>query len=212
MPRIKTKIETLQNRDSKGEKKKEKILLIAQNLFWQNGYDGTSIQQIADKARVNKATIYYYFESKPVLLYEIAAKSLKTLTDMADEVINSNLSSQEKLQKLIYNQICWSLEHPRNAAAVLLERRSLPPKLLKKIIATRDYYEGHFRQLFAELMPVEKALHIDSKLASLFSFGLMFSLTNWYRKDGKLSPDEIAAKVYMYISGALGIGDSSLNK
>ena len=45
-----------------GEKTKKKILLIAERLFAQNGYDGTSVQDIAREAEVNKALIYYHFK------------------------------------------------------------------------------------------------------------------------------------------------------
>jgi AcrR family transcriptional regulator len=46
---------------------KEKILQRAQALFAQNGYDGLRMDALAQEAKVNKATIYYYFKDKQSL-------------------------------------------------------------------------------------------------------------------------------------------------
>lgn len=190
-------------------KQRDNILSAAMKLFWQKGYDGTSIQEIADASRVNKATIYYYFESKPTILYEITSKILNTLTDMAQAVMNSGLSPDKKLERLIFNQVMWSFAHPRNLGAFLLERRNLPPKLLQIIISKRDYYEGMFRELLNELIPKNQSQYPSPKIATFFTFGVMLSLANWYKEDGELSPEEIASKVYMFISEALGIPKST---
>ncbi len=47
---------------------RERILHIAEEMFAKKGYDGTSVNEIAKEAEVNKALIYYYFESKKDLL------------------------------------------------------------------------------------------------------------------------------------------------
>ena len=47
-----------------GERTKRRILQVAETLFAQYGFDGTSVDRIARQARVNKALIYYYFEDK----------------------------------------------------------------------------------------------------------------------------------------------------
>jgi len=60
---------------------RQNIISAAVKLFWQKGYDGTSVQDIYDAAKVNKATIYYYFENKAVLLYEISLHIINQLTD-----------------------------------------------------------------------------------------------------------------------------------
>ncbi|MES1161400.1 MAG: TetR family transcriptional regulator, partial [Bacteroidota bacterium] len=48
--------------------KREHILIVAEELFGENGFDGTSVRDIAHKAGVNLAMISYYFGSKEKLL------------------------------------------------------------------------------------------------------------------------------------------------
>jgi TetR/AcrR family transcriptional regulator, cholesterol catabolism regulator len=186
-------------------KQRQNIISCAVKLFWQKGYDGTSVQDISDAAKVNKAAIYYYFENKSVLLYEISLQITEQLTNQAQEIINSNLSPEKKFEKLVKNQVIWALTHLYNTSAVLLERRNLPPKLLNVIIAKRSQYENIARDLLGELLPEEKAQIISPKIASLFIFGLIFSLTQWFKQSGEFSAEEIASKVYLFISDGLGL-------
>lgn len=57
-----------------GDKKvraKEKILKVATSLFAKKGFDAATVDEIAEKAKVNKALIYYYFKNKDDLLTKI---------------------------------------------------------------------------------------------------------------------------------------------
>jgi len=195
----------LMNENTHWSKQRENIFSVAQQLFWEKGYDGTSIADIAEKAMVNKATIYYYFENKTTIMYEIAIRALDTLINMAQPIMNSGLTPEKKLKKMLDNEILWSLEHPMNAFSAILERRNLPEKQLKVVVEKRDYYESFFRELLAELIPENNAKIIDGRIATFFVFGLMHSLSLWYKKDGELTVEEIASKVRVFISEALNI-------
>ena len=58
--------------------KKEHILIVAERFFGENGFDGTSIRDIAQKANVNLAMISYYFGSKEKLLEALMSIALAT--------------------------------------------------------------------------------------------------------------------------------------
>ena len=47
---------------------RQRILDVALDLFTEQGYDGTSLRQIAEQLSITKAAIYYYFESKEDIL------------------------------------------------------------------------------------------------------------------------------------------------
>jgi hypothetical protein len=61
------------------------------------------------------------------------------------------------------------------------------------------------RALLEELMPKDKAAQLGIQTASIFCFNLMNSIPHWYKMDGDLSQEEIASKVYIFISEALSI-------
>ncbi|MEO1434911.1 MAG: helix-turn-helix domain-containing protein, partial [Bacteroidota bacterium] len=56
-----------------------RILEIARSEFVKNGFSGTRMQAIADKAEINKAMLHYYFRSKEKLYREIFQDILNTM-------------------------------------------------------------------------------------------------------------------------------------
>jgi AcrR family transcriptional regulator len=74
------------------------ILEIAQNLFAKFGLAKTTIDDIAKKARMGKASIYYYFKSKESIFQEVIDKEGRTLQDKILVAVNTEKSPQEKMQ------------------------------------------------------------------------------------------------------------------
>ncbi len=58
---------------------RERILEAARNAFSEKGFDGVSVEEIAQRAGVRKALIYYYFPSKEILFEEIWNNALEEL-------------------------------------------------------------------------------------------------------------------------------------
>jgi AcrR family transcriptional regulator len=79
------------------DKIKESIKKAAQDLFRKYGYHKTSVNEIAKKAKIAKATIYKYFESKELVLHAILMDYLKI---SLNEVIQKDTRSIDKEQHL----------------------------------------------------------------------------------------------------------------
>ncbi len=62
-----------------GEKTRQRILKVAEKLFSQKGFDGTSVERIANAAKVNKALIYYHFKNKNDLIMNLFTSILDEL-------------------------------------------------------------------------------------------------------------------------------------
>ena len=82
--------------------KREHILVVAEELFGENGFDGTSVRDIAHKAGVNLAMISYYFGSKEKLLEALiefrASYSIGILEELNKD---ESLSPWEKIDRLV---------------------------------------------------------------------------------------------------------------
>jgi AcrR family transcriptional regulator len=81
--------------------KQIQILEIAQQLFADNGFDGTSIREISKKANINVAMVSYYFGSKEKLLEDIVLHKTNDLKLEIENLSKENLSPIEKVDKLI---------------------------------------------------------------------------------------------------------------
>jgi AcrR family transcriptional regulator len=111
------------------DENREKILSVSAHLFWKKGYHVTNIQEIADAASINKATIYYYFENKAFILFEILSKVVGELISHGESIMNSGLPSDKKLERIITYHVIQGINQPDYTGTSLLERRNLPPDL-----------------------------------------------------------------------------------
>lgn len=193
----------VKKQERKWERQRQKILLTSAHLFWQKGYLGTSINDIAKAAKINKAIVYYYFKNKAFLLYEIMSGILGGLIDLGIQISNSGFSPRAKLEALIENHVKWQASNYGFSGIGYMERKNLPPKLLHDYILLRDEYEKLFHETIKEGIACGDFQCADAKLACLFSLGLVNSIILWYKPKGKLSPETIASKACEFILGGL---------
>jgi TetR/AcrR family transcriptional regulator len=83
---------TRENRPT-GDKTRSNIISAARKLFAANGFAGTSISQVATKARVTRSLIFHHFASKEEL-WKAAKASFAAQTDLT---VNSGLKTEQKL-------------------------------------------------------------------------------------------------------------------
>lgn len=82
-----------------------KILKAAEEIFAEEGFDGARVDEIARRAGVNKALIYYYFESKEQILEELSKKHFQGIIDTRKELLKKNNLDQGLTREVIENLI-----------------------------------------------------------------------------------------------------------
>jgi len=81
--------------------KQIEILLVAEKLFSEHGFDGTSIRDIAKEASINIAMISYYFGSKDKLLEALIINRISDLRLQMENLFKEDLYPYEKSERLI---------------------------------------------------------------------------------------------------------------
>ena len=84
------------------QKRKEKILEVALQLFANQGYHRTSISDIATKAKISKGLLYNYFKNKKDLLLQVSIYSLEATADEIFSILknpSNHLSPPEKVKQ-----------------------------------------------------------------------------------------------------------------
>lgn len=82
--------------------KRDHILQVGEQLFAEQGFDGTSVRDIAQRAQVNLAMISYYFGSKEKLLIAlIEERSGYTFGILEDLNRDQSLSPWDKIDRLV---------------------------------------------------------------------------------------------------------------
>ncbi|WP_428240263.1 TetR/AcrR family transcriptional regulator [Gynuella sp.] len=89
----------------------DQILLVAERIFGERGFSGTTISAIAEEAGLPKANVLYYFRSKEALYKGVLNKLLSIwLVSMGD--MNAEQHPREALRNYILKKVRQSKEHP----------------------------------------------------------------------------------------------------
>lgn len=107
MPRTEKQFEQIR------KQKKELILQTALELFAENGFHATSINQIAKKAGISKGLAYNYFESKNEILAEVIDNGFHEIHDLFD-TNNDGILTEEEFIAFIKESFDMVKSNPRH--------------------------------------------------------------------------------------------------
>lgn len=88
----------LNNRDNTTE---QKILDAAEEVFHEKGYDGSRMQEIADKASINKGLLHYYFKTKDSLFDAIFTMALHRMVTNINSILSTEIPLEEKIDLIV---------------------------------------------------------------------------------------------------------------
>ena len=104
----------------KGELRRDSIIRTAEKLFFERGYDETSIQDILDALSISKGGFYHYFESKIALLEEICRqRAASELERIRSELYSGKLNPTQQINLLLGALHLFNRESPEFTSLVL---------------------------------------------------------------------------------------------
>ncbi len=192
------------SQNGRSNRNRDKIFNAAARLFWRKGYKRTSLNDIARAARVNKGTIYYHFENKMAILFEITVSAIYEIITLAQPILEEDLEPDKKMEALIDNHIRWLISHPGRVGFYTFNKLNLTPKLFADYLKTRSAYVALFQKVIDEGVTKGTFYPINSQSDAIYIVTLLNSLVQ--RIDGsdqKASEDEIVSSASKSISRAL---------
>ena len=172
------------------------VLRRAIELFNQQGYDATSIGDLARELGITKSAIYHHVPSKEALLAAALDEALDGLSRAIDAALNeaAGTSAHERLRSAVRQSVEILGDHlpavtlllrvrgnSEVELAALKRRRVLDDKLAGLVQAAVD--EGSLRE------------DIAPELISRLLFGMVNSLVEWYRPDGPVPVEDLSAAI-----------------
>lgn len=113
--------------EAQKERSSQRIKEAAKLLFLDKGYDGTTMQAIADASGVNKALLHYYFEGKDKLFLLIFREELAELSDSLANIWREGEGPlEERLLEWIDSQVAFLARAPRLPLFVIAEMSRNP--------------------------------------------------------------------------------------
>lgn len=128
----------LTRRERRKENMRKAILAATTETFFEKGYEGATLNEIAERSRVTKRTLYKYFPSKVALFVSMFDEHLQKLNTLITETIALDISTDKKILMLIDNLIHFSRENETfmrqfTAMNVLQLEGKLPQELIERV-------------------------------------------------------------------------------
>jgi len=122
----------------------DKILESAQYIFHHKGFDGARMQEIADKAEINKGLLHYYYKSKDKLFESVFNIALEQMLGRLDITLKEDIGLFTKIEKLAESYI-----------TVLSKNTFVPNFVFQEINRNPEFFNEKFKK-FNSLEGIKK--------------------------------------------------------
>jgi TetR/AcrR family fatty acid metabolism transcriptional regulator len=171
----------------------------------ENGYHQAQVSKIAKEAGVADGTIYLYFKNKEDILISVFKEKMAIFIEDLEEILKKNISTSEKLFKMIDNHFRLLHEDRYYAIVTQLELRQTNKELRMQINGVLKEYLTLLDNILKEGMDngtLDDS--IDIRLARQMVFGTIDeTLTSWVMKDQKYDLMKLSVGVHRLIMKAL---------
>jgi AcrR family transcriptional regulator len=191
-------------RDEVATLKRERTLSAAVDLFYERGYENTTLDAVAERLGVTKPFIYAHFHSKADLLTEICTRGIASALDAIERVLASEDSPTGKLQALGEHFTTAVLQSQMHIAIFSREEKNLPPADFDRISTMRRKFDRKLVALLREGVASGEFSVPDPEMAALAIGGMVSWAYVWYRPNGRLPLPAVAEEMSRLILAMAG--------
>ncbi|MFI7024460.1 TetR/AcrR family transcriptional regulator [Micromonospora sp. NPDC049900] len=175
------------------ENTRRSLITSALELFERRGFDRTSVQEIADQARLTKGAFYHHFESKDDLLRHIQEEYLEAQLAAIERIESGSDDPKVRVAELIRLSLTSVAEYRAHVTIFYQERRYLTGDLFAEVTRKRDRLEAAFAGMIQDGVArgVFRA-DVDPRIATFGLVGMCAWAYQWLNLDGPLSIDDVA--------------------
>ncbi len=177
------------------EEKRRQIREAAARLFAEKGFENTTTRDIAGAAGINNAALYYYFDNKEQLLYQILEEVIRTALEKITEIEQRPRPLQEKLALILRIHTRTAIDFDKMKLLVH-EQRSLSPEHRQELKERQRLYVSRLIGVLRQLRDRGEMLDLDLTVCAYAFFGMVSWAYRWYRPDGKVKLEELSEIFY----------------
>ena len=186
---------------------RQDILRTSARLFQQQGYDATSMNDIAAALKLSKGGLYHHFQSKDEILFNLMSHAMDITEERVLNPAKAVADPEERLRTLIRLHIAVVLsERDREITVMLHENHPLSPGLRKRINLRKKDYIHFVENLVAEVQRNRGSKGTVSPRAAAFALlGMINWIYQWYRPEGVLQEESLTRQyTEIFFQGAFG--------
>ncbi|WEK62450.1 MAG: TetR/AcrR family transcriptional regulator [Candidatus Microbacterium colombiense] len=173
---------------------RDQVLAVAVTVFNEQGYDATSIADLAAKLGLTKSALYHHFESKSAILALALDDALDALEAVVDEAEAAHTEASERLRSIVRGAVRVLTAKLPSVTLLLRVRGNSDVELAA--LARRRVFDQRVTAIVREAQR-EGLIRddISAAVATRLLFGMINSVVEWYRPGGAVDPAELGEDI-----------------
>lgn len=191
------------SKTKKNSPRKEVILEKAAQLFRKNGFNATSMRDLAENVGVEAASLYNHIRSKEDILQEICFKIANKFMANIDEVIAADMSALAKIEAILRFNIRQMIHSYEEVYVSDREWKHLTDPYLSNFKNQRRIYRQRIASIIEEGIRNKEIKKIDAPTAVLILLHAVSGIESWHRSKQKISGELLEHNMILILVGGL---------
>lgn len=163
---------------------KERIYWAAVDLFYKQGYNGTSLRDICSQADVRASSVYYHYGSKQRILHEVLVRSTLEGTNLLRQKLKFVEGAECRLRAAIRAHIEWHTSRQKEAFIADSELPRLQSPYREEVMKVRQHHEQIFNEIIESGADTLKLKTKNARLLTRLMLTGATGVSSWYTPEG----------------------------
>jgi TetR/AcrR family transcriptional regulator, cholesterol catabolism regulator len=169
------------------------LIDVAARVFHAKGYDGSTIQDIADELGILKGSVYYYVKSKDDLLFSVINRVHEAALENVSDFPHDDLPPLEDIRQFVERHVLHSVDDIIGATVFFRDFRSLTRERRRTVLADRESYTNVLVNLINRAIDEGYGrTDLDVRTIYLAILGMTNWVYQWYRPNGGIAVEDLA--------------------
>jgi AcrR family transcriptional regulator len=178
------------------EARRREVMAAATAVFSERGYRAASMNDIAAKIGMGKASLYHYVAGKEDVLIELYEDVLRENVIAARRIAGSERTALDALAELIADRVAYTCRNRELLRIFFEEEAELPARQQSRLISVRHEYEQTLLEMVARGEEAgEFSLTTTPQIFVNTVLGAANWVYKWYQPQGPLTPEELGSQI-----------------
>ncbi|MFN3756602.1 MAG: TetR/AcrR family transcriptional regulator [Flavobacterium sp.] len=175
--------------------RKSDIIISAARLFKEKGYSAVTMRDLAKELNIKAASLYNHIASKQEILVLIVISLAEEFTEVMNEILESNVSNVDKIDRVIHLHVEISHRNPDALACLNNDWMHLTEDQLAYFLTMREDYEKNFIKIVEEGVAKGEFKALQPKVTAFTILSTLRTMYLWIERTKDISVNELTYNV-----------------
>lgn len=188
--------------------RRERIVEAATQLFYKHGFEGTTMDAVAEEFGMTKPSVYSHFKNKSALLEEVCLRAIRASVDALDLGLSDTGTPTQRLTTALRAFFRVLIDLQTNSTIYFREERHFSAAGVEESERLRKQFDEKLSQLISDGVKTKEFAVTDIRLSALAIGGMFSWMFTWYRPNRRLREDEVAEHMLEFAFRVVGISSA----